>query len=573
MAETEVVAQHRELTTQHVAVTAWHAARVEWLGLVLCTLALSIRLWGINYGLPYSYNPDEHVVIGTVVHMLRDGTPDPRSFTYPSGLYYLLACVLAAYQLITGTVVGPPPSETGLGLYPTPAAIFLARIVVALLSVVTVIVVYRVARSFAGTWPAAGGTLLLALSALSIVQGQVVTTDGPSAMGMALAAACCVLAVRNERPQAFWFAGIALGLAVGLKYTVAAGAVMLIVAYAVVVQRRLRRCELTSWRELWRDQRLWGFALIPVAFLITTPFALRHPGEFARNVLAQGTHYGAIGHPGAEGGTLAFTLSQMFHTPEAALSVLACIGVAHAVARKRIEPLLVASGALASFVVVATPKVHFARNLVPLWSLLAILAAEGLFALAHILPRLGSHVGAALRGPRGRMVINGALMVAFVAGLIPMSASAIRLDQMRNETDIRTTASQWVAAHLPPGTHLAIESYSVTLAPDRYDVTYLQCGLFTEPIQWYSTHGIQYAIASALIYSRYLTDGTNYPLQRQAYLSMFSAWPVVKTFVGDDTSGQNAGLTILLLRVSPSGTASSPSSAPYTGSQAIVCPQ
>lgn len=542
--------QARAQTKQRLAQTLLVTARREWVAIALCVLALGLRLWGINFGLPYSYHPDEPVVNGTAVRMLHNGTLYPGTFTYPSGLYYILVAILAVYQLVTGHSVGTPPFESGVGLYPEPTAILVTRIAVALFGVAAVLIVYLAARMFTGPWLAAGAALLLAVSTSSIMQSQIATTDLPSATGLALTAACCVLAVRTERAWPFWCAGAALGIAVGLKYNVATGGVMLAVAYVVVTWRRMHRPGHESWRSLWRDPRLWGFLLAPLVFLITTPYAIIDSHRFITDLNAIKQHYDVRGHPGAEGNTLAFTLSQMFLSPETAMSVLACIGVVHALVKRRVEPLIIFAGAAVYFAVIATPKVHFGRNLVPLWPLLALLAAEGLLGLASALSAIRPSLRTPVAALRNRSLSHAVVACLFIICLVPSLAFSIRADALRSSTDVRTIATEWVAHNIPAGTHIAIEGYTVTLDHQKYDETYMGCGLYAKPLDWYVENHIEYAVASSLSYGRYV-DSTDYPSQRLAYLTMFKEWPLVKQWVGTDTAGAATGTTIMILRVQP----------------------
>jgi hypothetical protein len=207
-----------------------------------------------------------------------------------------------------------------------------------------------------------------------------------------------------------------------------------------------------------------------------------------------------------------------------------------------------------------------------------MLAAEGLYGLARLLSRTVLLPARAVEvepsgGRAGRILITATLGVAFFVGVTPLGLSTVRLAQMRTDIDVRTAASQWLGAQLPSGSHVAIEPYSATLDTSRFDVTYLSCGLSSEPMQWYSAHDIQYVVTSDVTDLRYLGDPTAFPLQSQAYLSMFRTWPAVATFTGIDTSGAYAGITIRVLRVSPAVAADSTSTARDVGAVGAVCPQ
>lgn len=554
---------------QRLSARVGHALWAERVTLAVAALALALRLWGINFGLPYAVHPDEPVVVGTVLHMLRVPTANPGTFIYPSVLYYYLAVIGLLYQGVTGHLIGSPPGTTGLGLYPNPDAILWMRVGVALLGVAAVAVVYRTGRMLAGPWPALGGALLLAFSPLHIIQSQIATTDGVSATGITLLAACCVLALGTESRRAFWFAGAALGLATGIKYNVAAGGVMLIAVLGIVLWREHRRRPQAGWGIL-RDTRLLALLIAPLVFLLTTPGALATPGQFFGDVSGVFLHYDVRGHPGVSGSSLIYTLDAMFHNYEGPLSTLACVGLAYAILRRHTATLVVGAGALAYFILVAVPKVHFERNLVPLWPLLAILAAEGIAALAVVLVWLSGlaarwrHQQRATALLRSRWLQGGLLAAVLLITAAPTLGRTVQQDSIRASPDVQATASAWINEHLPPGTRIAYESYSVTLDSSRFRLVYLRDGLYTRPLDWYNEQHVQYVVASQMYYYRFFDAApADFPSERAAYSSMFARWTVVQTWIGGNTDGGTPGGKIVLLRVTPPGTMAAHPVAPY----------
>ena len=546
-----------------------HALWAERVTLAVSALALGLRLWGINFGLPYAVHPDEPVVVGTVLHMLRLPTANPDTFIYPSVLYYFLAVIGLLYQAFTGQLIGTPPGTTGLGLYPTPDAILWMRVGVALVCVAAVAVVYRTARALAGPWPALGAALLLAFSPLHIFQSQIATTDGISATGIALVAACCVLAVRTESRRAFWFAGAALGLATGIKYNVAAGGVMLVAALGIVLWRAHGRRPGAGWSVL-ADARLLALLIAPLIFLVTTPGALATPEQFLGDVAGVFLHYDVRGHPGVAGSSLVYTLDEMFLGYEAPLSVLACIGLGYAIVRRHTAMLVVGSGALAYFILVAVPKVHFERNLVPLWPLLAILAAGGIAALALAVASAGRIAASWPRRQRlaalvsSRWVQGGLLAAVLLLATVPTLTRTVQQDSTRSLPDVQATASAWINHHLPTGSRIAYESYSVTLNSGRFHLVYLRTGLYTQPLDWYNEQHIQYVVASQMYYYRFFDAApTDFPGERAAYDSMFARWTVMRTWIGNNTDNGTPDGKIVLLRVTPPGTMATHPVSPY----------
>lgn len=550
MASVETVSATRATVKQQWLVYhIYRAALGEWQIILIGVIALVARLWGIGFGLPYALHPDEPVVNGTVVRMLQNHTANPANFIYPSAVYYYFALIGIVYQFVTGMSIATPPDETtGVGLYPNPLEVLCTRVGVTLLGIIAIVIVYLVARRLVGKWFALAAALLLALSPLHIDLSQIATTDAPSAAGLALAAALCVVAARKDTVWAFWLAGLALGLATGIKYNAIAGGIMLVAAYGVAFWRRSRASGKTEWRAIWRDPRLLGFVLIPVAFLITTPYALIHPKEFYDDVASIYLHYGVQGHLGSTGSSVLFTLNDLFASGETLLSVLAVIGVISAIVRRRLDMIIIAIGALTYFVVVAVPKVHFTRNLVPLWPLLAILAAEGIAALMLLIKRFTTRASGVGLAPRYRFVATAALVVLLAAAFLPTLGRTVQLDSYRSATDLRITASQWIEHHIPAGASFAIEPYSVTLDHGKYRVQFMIAGLYTKPLGWYAAHNIEYVVASQMFYYRFFNT-TVYPTERSVYVDMFTHWQTVKIFTGPEVVGGSSDGKLVLLRV------------------------
>lgn len=521
--------------------------RVVWRNaLLLSVVAVAARLWGLNFGLPYSTHPDEPVVIGTVVDMLHAHSLDPNTFLYPSGLYYYLFAVGSIYQLVTGHPIGEPPTYMALGLYPTPDAVMLMRLATSFVCALAIVLVYLTARLIAGEWPAIGGALLLAFSPFHLNLSQIVTTDGVSATCMALLAFFSALALRNGRVWTFYAAAVAAGLAAGVKYNAAAGGIM----WAVALYFYMRR-EVAEGRRVWgwsmaRDPRALSLLIVPLTFLVTTPFSVIRPHLFLAGVKSVFFHYGVQGHEGFTGLSIISALGQLFSPPEILLSALAIVGLVSVALRRKPEAIVIASGALVYFGVVVAPKLFFARNLVPLWPLLAILAAEGLAALYVWSERIQSLRGLTVRG----VDLRGPLLaMLFLVAITPTVASAAQFDTYRASTDVRQQATDWIAANIPAGSTVAIESYDATVDTSRYTVIYQKFGIFEQPMSWYRAHGVQYVVISELFYRRFYLAGSAFPSERAAYDTMRAQWPTLQAFDGVNSSDGTTDWHIYVLKV------------------------
>jgi hypothetical protein len=90
--------------------------RAAWLISAILILGLSLRLWGINFGLPFMDHPDEGVPVRIALRFLQTGNLNPEFFHWPSLLFHLNALVYGAFYL-GGWLTGRFTRPTDLG-YP-----------------------------------------------------------------------------------------------------------------------------------------------------------------------------------------------------------------------------------------------------------------------------------------------------------------------------------------------------------------------------------------------------------------------------------------------------------------------
>ncbi len=73
--------------------------------LLIVGVGLALRLWGIGFGLPYFYNPDEGVPVTAALRMLHTGDLNPGFFHWSSLLLYLNAAAFWLYYVF-GALAG-----------------------------------------------------------------------------------------------------------------------------------------------------------------------------------------------------------------------------------------------------------------------------------------------------------------------------------------------------------------------------------------------------------------------------------------------------------------------------------
>ena len=90
-------------------------SRVERIMLVgLLAIALTVRVIGLDWGLPYLYHPDEPPHVTIILNILKTGDLNPHWFKYPSFRIYASLPVAIVYFLL-GVSKGAFRSIQGLG--------------------------------------------------------------------------------------------------------------------------------------------------------------------------------------------------------------------------------------------------------------------------------------------------------------------------------------------------------------------------------------------------------------------------------------------------------------------------
>jgi len=279
---------------QYEALTRRHEF-ILWLALL--GLAALLRFGSVPAGLPYITYVDEGHVLHPSIEILKARSFDTGRFTYPPLTSYLTTIAAKAYspiyRLVHHHTLGQdlPRDEdyhTGLGenydLITPPEIILLGRLVVACLSLGTVVLAGVMAKQFAGARAGLLAMVFVALCPALVSRGSIAIIDTTAAFFAAATLYFC----QRLRTQARWsdaaLAGIAAGLAAAGKYTV--GVVFISVCITIAM------LQIAS-----RSKALLGLASIGglvAGILGGVPAALLHPAKIIAELRAQAAFYQTI---------------------------------------------------------------------------------------------------------------------------------------------------------------------------------------------------------------------------------------------------------------------------------------
>jgi hypothetical protein len=392
------------------------------LALVL-VLAGLLRFQALDWGLRMPPHNEERLFVQSAAAMIEAGDLDHRFYEYGGAFVYLVALPLA--------LLDAPLSSLGY---------LVARGAVAACGLLSVCLAWVLGRRLAGDWC---GLAAAALSAVSVVAVRTAHGVRPDVvLETVVLLGLLVFDRLDGRRRMDVLSGLMVGVATAAKFTGA----FLGFAYAAL---RLVRLGL-SWPAVGRLV-LAGLASL-LGFALLTPYALLHHADFMVGVRAQARYqYAERARTWTD--ALASYASLVADVIGLAGLVLALAGAVYAWReRDRFAAVLAFPAVLLA--VLTTADVAFERFLVPVTGLLAILAGRAVAALAA----------------RSR-----ALAVAAVVGAMawPTVACVRYLREIR-VPGTRERAMDWIAAHVPPGSRIAVSIPDDGLDPRLHEIVHLR---------------------------------------------------------------------------------------------------
>jgi hypothetical protein len=436
----------------------------------LAAVGLGLRLWGIGFGLPQTYHPDEPAYVLQALAVGR-GLPGGLTFANPPLDKYLL---LAEYALTygLGRVAGQYASAQDFvnQFRGQPTLLYLeARATSALLGSLTVVAACLLGATWRGRRAGLVAALWTAVAYLLVRESHFGVNDALVTLLVTLALVMCVRIVRGGGVRDSLLGGALAGLAFTAKYQGLAVLVPLALAHVLAPRREPRRLAL-------------ALGAMVASIGLTFPSLLVEPRRVLEDIYLHLYLPGQVGYDGLDpsGGYLYYlrVLALGVGWP---MLVLAVVGVA----RRWREPacVVLASLPLAVYGVLGDERMYFARLLLPALPAVIVLAAG-------LLDDLGWRAWA------GRWAFAvGVLVVG-----LPLAADSVRLDRVLTQTDTRTQAVEWAETSLEPGARVAVDAPPLgpPLPAERFDLLVANgWSLFDLDLNEYRARGVRYIVTSS----------------------------------------------------------------------------
>ena len=482
-------------------------------------VALLLRVWGVNYDLPYIYHPDEPGYIIISQNIFKTGDLNPHFFNYPSLFFYINALAYIPYYLL-GKLIGifhtpndilPPISLVmGVTMAQMPTTVLLGRIITVGFGVGTVVLVYFSGKQITGR-KSVGilASLMTAILPTTVWHSRLITPDTFVTFFASASFLASILVYQQGRTWQYAVAGICVGLTASSKYN--GGLIIL----PLFLAHFLRYSKVA-----FKQPKLYlALLLCVVGFLATTPYAILDSANFVNDLKFEAKHY-STGHAGMEGNSLEWYLNYMWETGSS-LYLLAVLGVLYGFITRPKETGLLSIFPLVYFPFISSFVVRNDRTFLPLTPFLLLSAA--LF-LVTLFDKVGK-----LQKKFWKMVFLTLLASLTIAVLALPFSKTIADARHLTTVNSRETARIWIDNNLPPGAKIAIESYSPFVNPSKFSVQGFTRMIDHEP-EWYIGQGFDYLVFSQGMYGRFYQEPERYKNQISQYDELFRHFKLIKIF-------------------------------------------
>lgn len=393
-----------------------------------------LRLHHVSHGLPYVYHSDEALhFTSRAIEMLGGDGLNPEYFENPSAFTYLVYAALLFWD--RGPVPFGDPGLLFTVLERNPSFAYeTGRVIAIVLCMAAVAGTFEVGRRL---WsPAAGAVAaaLLAFSFLTVSYSRFALTDTGVLLPVVVAIYAAIRAHEDGGWRYYVLTGIAVGLAVGFKYTAGLVGVPLLIAAALHVRRDHRVI----------PGLLVCAAVTVITFFVTTPYfffelseALDQLGE--QNAAANLPKLGQ-----GDGNPFTFYVGSLGWGFGVLPALAAGAGLILTARRDRVRAMLLAAFPIVMYLYLCTADRHFGRWLMPTYPVLALLGGVAIARAAELVPAR----------PALRAVALAVLVLVTIAQPLQASAHTVRL---QGRDDTRILARKHLLRTLPRDARVVVE--------------------------------------------------------------------------------------------------------------------
>ncbi|MBN1217548.1 MAG: glycosyltransferase family 39 protein [Anaerolineae bacterium] len=494
--------------------------------LSILIIALGLRIWGISFGLPYRYHPDEPQHVVEAAKMLADKTLEPSIFNNPPFYKYVLMAAQAGFlgfSLLSRSYDSIADFAQAVTFDPSP--LYLAsRVISAIAGTLTGLMVFMLGKTAYRQQVGLMAALFLAVTFLHVRDSHYAVNDALLGLLVTVSLLSSIQIAQRGRKRDYILAAVATGLAFATKYTAVFAVVTLTLAHFFSPN-----VELKGWSKLKIDWLIGAWILISVAAVAGSPYFLLTPQKVFNDVFGSVYSYGNSGFEGWQIDSVSgyvYYLKSLWWGLGPALFMLSAFGIGIAIFKHRKEDILLLSFPILLYLFMGRQQMFFARFMIPALPSLIVLAAHGVNTIVNF-------ITAKFKWTSGNVLFRPILLsLILIVVLIEPVVTSVRHDYLLTQKDSRTLAKEWVEANIAEGAKIALEwphhgpplSTKIDSEPNSmriYDVSVIGGhGLSDHDLNYYTTQGFDYLITSSNIANVSLMNPAEDLTRKAFYISL-----------------------------------------------------
>jgi Dolichyl-phosphate-mannose-protein mannosyltransferase len=466
-------------------------------------VALGLRAWGIGFGLPELYHPDEPAYVLQALAVGR-GLPDGLTFANPPLFKYVLLAEYAgdyALERVAGRIRSQQDFVDEFRADPS-RLYLIARLTSAIFGAFTALAGLALGAAVAGRRAGVIAGSLTAVAYLLTRDAHFGVNDALVTLLVTLGLVFCVRVLREGSRADYLLAGGLAGLAFAAKYHGIALLLPLGLAHV--------------WRPA-AERRASNLGAALIACVVTAvaafPSLVTETDRVVRDVYLHLYLDAVGGYDGLDpnGGYALYARALVIGLGWPLLAG-AAVGLGMGIVARNRPMLVVASLPIGLLAVLGAQQLYFARFLLPALPAIVVTASAALDRVFALHPFVG--------------------LAAVVAVGTPSLVDVARLDSLLMREDTRTLARDWIATNLPAGALLAVDSTPLgppvpAAGPQRVLVAD-ESALFDLTVADYRARGVEYVVVSSFTSEVRAIDATR-EARRQAF---YAALPREASVVG-----------------------------------------
>ncbi|MGI6681132.1 MAG: ArnT family glycosyltransferase [Bdellovibrionota bacterium] len=477
-----------------------------------------IRLYDIDFGLPFNFHPDEVPKVNAIERMhakFLQGAPhpfDPDYFLHPSLLLYstyLMSAIFRALNLFAGDF----REITCLG----------GRFVSFFAGMVSIYAVYYIGKKLFTRMTGLMAAIFLALSPLHITCSRYLKEDALLVCFLLLTVAFVIKSVKEDKMKYYFLAAVMAGLACATKYTG-------LLSIGILFSAPFFANKTFSLKPNGRYLKYFFLVvlLVPITFIAFTPYSVLNFEKFSADFNSERNH-------ATRGHTIVVTANSeywMYHLRESIVpnfgyifTALALLGLGFLLKRKRMSDLYLVGLILFFYIpieyVKSKPAPQPDRYILPCIPFLALAGAEFIRVLGKSKYAITSYI------------------LFIVALFFPLNRS-VELARDLNP-DTRELMATWINENIPKGSTVCIDwkRYGPYLNEEDYNIQYILRAKIIPKLHVPALKRSEYdyLVLSSLFYDRYFSQPADKAL-RQHFREVFINIPIINEIKA--SSGTNA---------------------------------